>query len=114
MENLGVKFIHSILTLIAFLPILIGLSLQVTNAILWSRVKWISIYVVFSALFGTLILAVAGINYLDWNLKIKRSSTYRKELVHGEDDKKEKNSRTSIVCRCTKKLFPPLFKLLVF
>ncbi len=87
MEGLGVSAVDAVMTLIAFLPVLWGLSQYVTElpivgeipaplftaAILWS-------------VFGTGILALAGIRLPGLEFKNQRvEAAYRKELVYGED-----------------------------
>jgi peptide/bleomycin uptake transporter len=87
MEGLGVAMIDSVMTLIAFLPVLLALSSYVselpivgaipaplfTAAILWS-------------LFGTGLLALVGIKLPGLEFHNQRvEAAYRKELVYGED-----------------------------
>jgi peptide/bleomycin uptake transporter len=87
MEGLGVSLVDSVMTLIAFLPILWGLSAHVRElpwigpipqalvfvAILWSVV-------------GTGLVAVSGIRLPGLEFRNQRvEAAYRKELVFGED-----------------------------
>ena len=91
MEDLGVKFIRSILTLFAFLPILVGLSLQITNTAIFGPVSNSLVYMaVFSAVFGTVILAIAGIKLprLEFNNQGLKPHIV-KELVYGERKRAE-------------------------
>ena len=87
-ESLGVSFLRSVLTLIAFLPILWGLSSHIT-ALPWiGPVDQALVYVaILSAVFGTVILAIVGIKLpgLEYNNQ-KVEAAYRKELVLGEDN----------------------------
>lgn len=88
LEDLGASFINSVMTLIAFLPVLHGLEANiaelpvigvipyplVTAAVLWS-------------LFGTGFLAAIGIRLPGLEFRNQRvEAAYRKELVYGEDD----------------------------
>ena len=87
-EGLGVSLIDSIMTLIAFMPVLMRLSANITElpivgeipqplvtaAILWS-------------LFGTVFLALVGIKLPGLEFRNQRvEAAYRKELVYGEDN----------------------------
>lgn len=87
LEGLGVEAIKALLTLIAFLPILIKLSEhvselpfvgQIPNSLVVAAIVW--------ALIGTIILALVGIKLpgLEFNNQ-KVEAAYRKELVYGED-----------------------------
>jgi peptide/bleomycin uptake transporter len=88
MEGLGASVIDSLMTLIAFLPVLAALSVHVTELplvgpiaqpLLWAAVVW--------SVFGTLLLAIAGIKLPSLNFRNQRvEAAYRKELVYGEDD----------------------------
>jgi peptide/bleomycin uptake transporter len=90
MEELGVSFMRSVMTLIAFLPILWGLSDKVkelpwigpvTQALVWVAILF--------ALAGTVLMAVVGIKLPGLEFKNQRvEAAYRKELVYGEDDHK--------------------------
>jgi len=87
-ENLGSAFISSIMTLIAFLPLLWTLSQQVTELPLVGSVTGSLIFVaLLSAIFGTVLLAAVGYRLpgLEFNNQ-KVEAAYRKELVYGEDD----------------------------
>ena len=86
-ENLGVSFLDSIMTLLAFLPILWGLSSYVTELPLIGEVPQALVFVaIIWSIFGTALLALAGIKLpgLEFNNQ-KVEAAYRKELVYGED-----------------------------
>ena len=88
MESLGVSFLRSVLTLIAFLPILWQLSGQVKELPWIGPVDQALVYVaVLSALAGTVLLAAVGFKLpgLEFDNQ-KVEAAYRKELVYGEDD----------------------------
>jgi peptide/bleomycin uptake transporter len=88
MEGLGVAFVDSILTLVAFLPILAKYSNTVTelpfigevsNSLVWASVIW--------ALLGTVFFMIIGIRLPGLEFKNQRvEAAYRKELVLGEDN----------------------------
>lgn len=87
-EGLGVSFVRSIMTLIAFLPLLYALSQQVTEIPFFGKVDGSLVYVaLLSAAFGTVLLAVVGFKLpgLEFNNQ-KVEAAYRKELVYGEDN----------------------------
>ena len=87
MESLGVRLIDAMMTLIAFLPILWGLSShireipvfgEVAHALIWIAVAW--------SVFGTGILALAGYRLPGLEFRNQRvEAAFRKELVVGED-----------------------------
>ena len=88
MEALGESFIRAVLTLVAFLPLLWGLSERVT-ALPWvGSVPHSLVFValVFSIV-GTVVLAAVGVKLpgLEYNNQ-RVEAAYRKELVLGEDD----------------------------
>ena len=88
MEGLGVSLVDSLMTLLAFLPILWGLSSfvkvlpvigEVPQALVFVAIIW--------AAFGTGLLALAGIRLPGLEFRNQRvEAAYRKELVLGEDD----------------------------
>lgn len=87
-EGLGVSFVRSMMTLIAFLPLLWQLSENVTELPFIGPVEGSLVYVaILSAAFGTVLLAVVGFKLpgLEFNNQ-KVEAAYRKELVYGEDD----------------------------
>lgn len=87
MEGLGVSFMRSIMTLIAFLPLLWGLSSHITELPWIGPVSHSLVYVaILSAASGTVLLAAVGIKLpgLEFNNQ-KVEAAYRKELVYGED-----------------------------
>ena len=88
METLGVGLLDSLMTLVAFVPLLWTLSKQI-NELPWigavsHGLVWVAIL---AALGGTLILAIVGIKLpgIEFNIQ-KEEAAYRKELVLGEDD----------------------------
>jgi len=87
-EDMGGSLINSLMTLIAFLPVLMRLTAHVTelpfvgkipNALVVSALIW--------SAFGTGLLAIAGVRLPGLNFRNQRvEAAYRKELVYGEDD----------------------------
>jgi peptide/bleomycin uptake transporter len=87
-EGLGSSFVNSIMTLIAFLPLLWTLSKEVTELPLIGAVNGSLVFIaLLSAAFGTVLLAVVGYRLpgLEFNNQ-KVEAAYRKELVYGEDN----------------------------
>lgn len=88
MEGLGVSLVDSIMTLIAFLPVLMTLSASVTALPLIGPVPHaLVIAAILWSLFGTAFLALVGIRLPGLEFRNQRvEAAYRKELVYGEDD----------------------------
>ena len=88
MENLGSAFVSSIMTLIAFLPLLWTLSNEVTELPLIGSVPGSMVYVaLISSIFGTVLLAAVGYRLPGLEFNNQRvEAAYRKELVYGEDN----------------------------
>jgi peptide/bleomycin uptake transporter len=88
MEIQGVSFVSAFMTLIAFLPILYGYSVHITElpivgkipqALVWASIFW--------ALFGTVFVYILGIKLPGLEFKNQRvEAALRKELVYGEDE----------------------------
>ncbi len=87
MESLGVSFLNSIMTLIAFLPILWGLSAHVKSIPVLGEIPQALVFVaILWSIFGTMLLAAAGIKLPGLEFKNQKvEAAYRKELVYGED-----------------------------
>jgi len=86
-ESLGASFLESVLTLVAFLPILWELSKAIKVVPFLGEVDHALVYIaIIFALFGTAVLAAVGIKLpgLEFNNQ-KVEAAYRKELVFGED-----------------------------
>ncbi len=86
-EGLGARLIDSLMTLIAFLPVLWNLSQHVTELPIIGPVEGSLVFVaLISSMFGTVLLAVVGIRLpgLEFNNQLVEAA-YRKELVYGED-----------------------------
>ena len=87
LEQLGVSLVKSVMTLIAFLPVLFTFSEKVNelpvigyipHALVWAAILW--------AVFGTGFLALVGIKLPGLEFNNQRvEAAYRKELVYGED-----------------------------
>lgn len=87
-EGLGVSFMRSVMTLIAFLPILWTLSRQITELPWIGRIDHMLVWVaIVFALAGTVLLAVIGVKLPGLEFENQRvEAAFRKELVYGEDD----------------------------
>jgi peptide/bleomycin uptake transporter len=88
MESLGISFLNSVMTLIAFLPILWSLSGYVKELPFIGQVPQALVFVaIIWSIFGTCLLAVAGIKLPGLEFNNQRvEAAYRKELVFGEDN----------------------------
>jgi len=88
LEDMGVSLLQSVMTLIAFLPILVALSPHVKELPVIGEVPYgLVIAAIVWSIMGTGLLAVVGIKLpgLQFNNQ-KVEAAYRKELVYGEDD----------------------------
>jgi len=97
-ELLGQNFVKSILSLIAFLPLLTELSENVTELPLVGRVKHSLMWAaVLWSILGTVLLAAVGSRLpgLEFQNQLVEAA-YRKELVYGEDDE---SRAAETVCR---------------
>jgi len=88
LEGLGARLIDAVMALIAFLPILWGLSTYVKELPLIGEVPQALVFVaVIWAAIGTALLAGAGVRLPGLEFRNQRvEAAYRKELVVGEDD----------------------------
>ncbi len=88
LEDLGISFVRSVMTLLAFLPILWGFSAKVKE-LPWigpvdQALVWVAIMF---ALAGTVMLGLIGFKLPGLQFQNQRvEAAYRKELVYGEDD----------------------------
>ncbi len=87
MEDLGSSFVQSIMTLIAFLPVMIGLQQHITELPIVGEVPQpLVLAALFWCLFGTVAVMVAGMKLPGLQFRNQRvEAAYRKELVYGED-----------------------------
>jgi peptide/bleomycin uptake transporter len=87
-EGLGVNLISAVMTLIAFLPVLLRLSSNITELPLVGSIPYPLVFAaVLWAVFGTGVLALIGIKLPGIEFFNQRvEAAYRKELVLGEDD----------------------------
>src|SRR5438309_9031194 len=88
MEGLGVNLISAVLTLLAFLPVLVKLSSNVTELPLLGSIPYPLVFAaVIWSILGTGVLALIGIRLPRIEFLNQRvEAAYRKELVLGEDD----------------------------
>lgn len=87
MEDLGATFVQSIMTLIAFLPVLIQLQQHITELpIIGAIPQPLVVAALAWCLFGTVSVMLAGIKLPGLQFRNQRvEAAYRKELVYGED-----------------------------
>jgi peptide/bleomycin uptake transporter len=88
MEGLGVSLVGSVMTLIAFLPVLNRLSAPISELPVIGAVPYpLVTAAIFWAVFGTGFLALVGIRLPGLEFRNQRvEAAFRKELVYGEDD----------------------------
>lgn len=118
LQGLGMTFISSIMTLIAFLPLLWMLSKQVTELPLVGKLDGSMVFVaLLSASFGTILLALVGIRLPGLEFRNQRvEAAYRKELVYGEDheDRAEPATLTELFAAVRKNYFRLYFNYMYF
>jgi peptide/bleomycin uptake transporter len=118
LQGLGVTFISSMMTLIAFLPLLWTLSKQVTDVPLIGNIDGSLIFVaLISASFGTILLALVGIRLPGLEFRNQRvEAAYRKELVYGEDhdDRAEPRTLVELFSAVRKNYFRLYFNYMYF
>ena len=87
-EGLGVAIVDAVMTLFAFLPVLLALSTNITSLPLVGEIPHpLLSAAIFWAGFGTIFLATVGIKLPGLEFKNQRvEAAYRKELVYGEDN----------------------------
>jgi peptide/bleomycin uptake transporter len=96
MEQLGVNLVSSVMTLVAFLPVLFKIGAGITDlpiigevphALVWAALFW--------SIFGTMFLAGVGVKLPGLEFRNQRvEAAYRKELVYGEDDAERAQPQT--------------------
>jgi len=86
-EDLGVSFVSSVMTLIAFLPVLHALEGTVSEVPVLGSIPYpLVTAAILWSLFGTAFLALIGIKLPGLQFNNQRvEAAYRKELVYGED-----------------------------
>lgn len=86
-ESLGISLIDSLMTLIAFLPLLWGLSAHVRELPIIGEVSQGLVFVaILWSVLGTALVAIAGVRLPGLEFRNQRvEAAYRKELVYGED-----------------------------
>ncbi|EOV9626727.1 peptide antibiotic transporter SbmA [Cronobacter sakazakii] len=87
-EDMGVSLLKAVMTLIAFLPVLVALSPHVKELPVVGEVPYgLVIAAIVWALMGTGLLALVGIKLPGLEFRNQCvEAAYRKELVYGEDD----------------------------
>ena len=88
MKTLGVSIVDAVMTLIAFLPVLLQLSENVKELPVVGSIAYPLVYAaLFWSIFGTILMVVSGIKLPGLEFKNQRvEAAFRKELVLGEDD----------------------------
>jgi peptide/bleomycin uptake transporter len=87
MEDLGTSMVGSVMTLIAFLPVMIGLQRHITAVPLFGDIPQPLVVTALAwCLFGTAAVMLAGVKLPGLQFRNQRvEAAYRKELVYGED-----------------------------
>ncbi len=95
-EGLGVSLIDAVMTLIAFLPVLLRLSANITEIPLLGTIPYpLVVVAILWSIFGTAFLALIGVRLPGLEFRNQRvEAAYRKELVYGEDDANRANPPT--------------------
>jgi peptide/bleomycin uptake transporter len=98
MEGLGTSFIDSIMTLIAFMPVLIGLSTHITELPIVGAIAHPLVVAALAwSAFGTVSLVIAGFKLPGLQFRNQRvEAAYRKELVYGEDNSERAQPATVV------------------
>jgi peptide/bleomycin uptake transporter len=118
MEGLGVGVVDSVMTLLAFLPVLAKLSEKITELPLVGAVPYSLVIVsIIWSVFGTAFLALIGIKLPGLEFKNQRvEAAFRKELVFGEEsaDRADKGTLDGLFEAVRKNYFVLYFNQLYF
>lgn len=87
-QGLGINLIDSVMTLIAFLPVLAALSVHVTSLPIVGVIPYPLMFAAIGwAIFGSVLFPLVGIKLPGLEFRNQRvEAAFRKELVYGEDD----------------------------
>ncbi|WP_075995719.1 peptide antibiotic transporter SbmA [Salaquimonas pukyongi] len=117
-EGLGVNLLDSVMTLIAFLPLLWGLSASVKVLPIIGEVSQGLVFVaILWSIFGTALVALVGIRLPGLEFRNQRvEAAYRKELVYGEDhaDRAQPPTVAELFSNVRKNYFRLYFNYLYF
>ena len=96
MKSLGVSIVDAVMTLIAFLPVLLELSKNVKTLPVVGEIAYPLFYAaIIWSIFGTVLMIVAGIKLPGLEFRNQRvEAAFRKELVLGEDDENRAEPQT--------------------
>ena len=96
MKSLGVSIVDAVMTLIAFLPVLLELSKNVKTLPIVGEIAYPLFYAaIIWSVFGTVLMIVAGIKLPGLEFRNQRvEAAFRKELVLGEDDENRAEPQT--------------------
>tara|TARA_B100000902_G_C27268905_1_gene895199 strand:- start:183 stop:1439 length:1257 start_codon:yes stop_codon:yes gene_type:complete len=96
MKSLGVSIVDAVMTLIAFLPVLLELSKNVKTLPVVGEIAYPLFYAaIIWSVFGTVLMIVAGIKLPGLEFRNQRvEAAFRKELVLGEDDESRAEPQT--------------------
>jgi len=96
MKSLGVSIVDAVMTLIAFLPVLLELSKNVKTLPIVGEIAYPLFYAaIIWSVFGTVLMIVAGIKLPGLEFRNQRvEAAFRKELVLGEDDESRAEPQT--------------------
>ncbi|TIP35201.1 MAG: peptide transporter, partial [Mesorhizobium sp.] len=118
MEDLGSTFVQSIMTLIAFLPVLIQLQAHITELPIIGAVPQPLVVAALGwCLFGTISVMVAGLKLPGLQFRNQRvEAAYRKELVYGEDhpDRAQPATTTQLFNNVRRNYFKLYFHYIYF
>jgi peptide/bleomycin uptake transporter len=118
LEDLGISFVSSMMTLVAFLPLLWVLSNKIPELPLVGHIPGSMVFVsLISASFGTILLALIGVKLPGLEFRNQRvEAAYRKELVYGEDhvDRATPPTLTELYAAVRKNYFRLYFNYMYF
>ncbi|ESW65477.1 peptide antibiotic transporter SbmA [Mesorhizobium sp. RSR565B] len=118
MEDLGATFVQSIMTLIAFLPVMVALQQHITELpIIGAVPQPLVVAAIGWCLFGTLAVMLAGVKLPGLQFRNQRvEAAYRKELVYGEDheDRAQPETTTELFDNVRKNYFRLYFHYIYF
>ena len=117
-EDMGTSFIRSVMTLIAFLPLLVRFSVNVTTVPILGHIPYpLVIVAILRSLFGPVFLASIGLKLHGIYFRNQRvEAAYRKELVYGEDhaDRAQPPTLEGLFANIRKKYFKLYFHYAYF